>query len=366
VYQPIDTKTVTGYWYSYLLGREGESEGYDFYGNLREFRDFISREAVLLDPQPGQVIADMGCGTGLLTAALLKRIVDNEKTSVSGNVTRIVATDLIPEALNRTREKCRFLLGPEQLDYDRPDVVRRGSVSVHFAAANLEPDTSRPLCDFIRHRHLPVTFLKGRIDGLMDRVVDRWHAEGSAELAAYLRGDNTPQPPDTPEPDRAREIHLTARRIIDGTGVREDEIEPHSCDAVVASLFISYILNHDYLLYDFHRMLKPGGTVLVSSMRPDSDVSKIFTGYIEEVDAGAADASHRIAAKAMLNEAASLFELEEEGYFRFYTEDELRTLLSDAGFRDVRVVRSLGDPPQAYIATGIAIEDPPEPWEKYV
>lgn len=132
--------------------------------------------------------------------------------------------------------------------------------------------------------------------------------------------------------------------------------------AVAASLFISYVLNPDYLLTALHRTIKPGGKILLSSMRPDSDVSKIFTDYVHHLDSTAGVEPELAAARAMLNEAAALLELEEDGYFRFYTGDELRTLLENAGFLDVQVVTSLGDPPQAFIATGVAAAEPPNPW----
>ena len=59
------------------------------------------------------------------------------------------------------------------------------------------------------------------------------------------------------------------------------------------------------------------------------------------------------AARAMLNEAASLFTLEEEGYFKFYSADELVKLLETAGFQRIQVHSTMGWPPQAVVATGI-------------
>jgi hypothetical protein len=90
-------------------------------------------------------------------------------------------------------------------------------------------------------------------------------------------------------------------------------------------------------------------------MRPDSDLSMIFTDYIRRVDdqndgRGGPDGSR--GARGMLNEAATLFELEEDGYFRFYTSGELKGLLEGAGFIDVALRSSMGRPPQAIIATG--------------
>ena len=95
--------------------------------------------------------------------------------------------------------------------------------------------------------------------------------------------------------------------------------------------------NPDELLGEFFRILKPGGLMLSSSMKPDSDISEIFTSYIGKVRGRELKKdSNRDrdlnAARNMLNEASSLFQLEEDGYFRFYTAEELRHLVESAGF----------------------------------
>ena len=58
----------------------------------------------------------------------------------------------------------------------------------------------------------------------------------------------------------------------------------------------------------------------------------------------------------MLNEAATLFKLEEEGYFKFFSEKELVKMFKTAGFDQVQVFSSLGNPPQAFIVTGRKIK----------
>jgi ubiquinone/menaquinone biosynthesis C-methylase UbiE len=130
-------------------------------------------------------------------------------------------------------------------------------------------------------------------------------------------------------------------------------------DKIAASLFISYVYNPDLILRDFCRMLKPGGLLLVSSMKPDSDISTLFTDYITSVHSSlqySTSAEEReddlAAARAMLNEVAALFTLEEDGYFRFYAEEELASMFEAAGFIDIKTYRSLGDPAQAVIVTG--------------
>lgn len=394
VFQPLDAGEITAYWHSYLLGNRHDSEGYDFYDKLVEFRHFISAEAELLAPEPGQVIADIGCGTGLLTREILRLIARERETDRAGT-TEIVAVDLVPEALERANEKCRAVISEK----DNLD-----DVSLRFEIQNVEPNRFLPVLDFVENPDLPVRFLAGRIEGLPDSIVERWQRRDDAELEAFLRGTPDASPINLPEEPYARELNRASRFVrglltvgdlqtappglpdtvsappgeyrsddlvfrllsFGSSPVPERETTPRRVyDAVAASLFISYILNPDYLVAELHRSIKPGGRILLSSMRPDSDISKIFTDYIHRLNQGAEEDPQLAAAQAMLNEAAALFELEEDGYFRFYTGGELRVLLETAGFRDVTVVTSLGEPPQAFIATGIATAEPPQPWSNY-
>ena len=57
-------------------------------------------------------------------------------------------------------------------------------------------------------------------------------------------------------------------------------------------------------------------------------------------------------ARSMLNEAAALFSLEEDGWFRFFDENELITMMRNAGLTNIRTFESLGTPAQATIVTG--------------
>ena len=130
-------------------------------------------------------------------------------------------------------------------------------------------------------------------------------------------------------------------------------------DKIAASLFISYIYNPDLILEDFYRMLRSGGLLLVSSMKPDSDISTLFTEYVSSIrsadpnpTSGVGREDDLAAARAMLNEAAALFTLEEDGYFRFYSEDELAAMFEAAGFVEIKTYRSLGNPAQAVVVTG--------------
>jgi SAM-dependent methyltransferase len=129
-----------------------------------------------------------------------------------------------------------------------------------------------------------------------------------------------------------------------------------SFDKLIASLFISYLPNPDDLLSEFFRILRPGGLLLVSSMKPDSDVSEIFTSYVNQVQcrdpqtSGDRDRDLN-AARNMLNEASTIFQLEEDGFFCFYTAEELKQLVESVGFEVRNSVSAMGNPPQAVIVT---------------
>jgi hypothetical protein len=57
--------------------------------------------------------------------------------------------------------------------------------------------------------------------------------------------------------------------------------------------------------------------------------------------------------RAYTNSAAFFLRLAEEQTFRFFSPDQLRQMLEQAGFQSVEVQPSFGDPPQAHVAVGI-------------
>lgn len=359
------------YWYQYLMGNERNREGYDFYRNFAAFREFMRFQVELLEPEAGETVADIGCGTGVVTEAILQ-------LAAAGRVSlpaRIVGLDLVPEALEKARQKCELL--------QRHHRELRGC-RVEFLQRNLEPNRLLPIKEFLESENRDLEALRNRVEGLTGSHIEAIRkvltpevervlagAPVSPELAARLERELEPA-----ELEVLLELKDIAGYLNDAR--RESQKKPapkrlkldhfdrelelglpsQSFDRIVASLFISYIFNPDYLMAELRRILKPRGSLVISSMRPDSDVSTIFTEYVSEVrgseSGGEGRRSALEGAQAILSEAAALFELEEEGYFHFYTADELRALLESAGFVGVETFLSLGEPPQAVIARGFA------------
>jgi ubiquinone/menaquinone biosynthesis C-methylase UbiE len=387
-FRPVD------YWKHYLIG-QGNSVGYDFYKNIKEFREFLTLQSELVDLKNGEVFADIGCGTGIFIENMLLNLAGRKKNI---NDSRLVLVDLVREALDKSKAKCETIfhsyeaLVPKKIEYIQMD---------------LDPNRLIPVKKFMTDGSLDFNFLRNRIEGLMNTTIDRLLQNASARLYAIMKGSViTPDDSACLKDNFSDELYETivefnraarfvsknlfVHDLIDETSVHQGVITDDDYldlrtsdlifkhlnfsnngldlnlnfrdsyfDKIAASLFISYLYNPDDIMYDFYRMLKPGGRLLVSSMKPDSDISLIFTDYIDKVwkfDLADTDIKNQemnlTAARAMLNEAAGLFELEEEGYFRFYSEKELVSMFENAGFKHISVTTSLGKPEQAVIITG--------------
>ncbi|MBA7513966.1 hypothetical protein ES705_05984 [subsurface metagenome] len=395
---------VEQYWKEYLIGCTNNSYGYDFYRNIKDFRDFLSLEVNLLNPVDHDHIGDMGCGTGLLIDNMLHNLVRRHSPVKNLNIT---AVDLIPEALEKTKEKYEILCNSHNFLRD---------YKLEYIEMNLEPNRLIPVKEFLADTTLDLEFLRGRVEGLKNRTIDQLINKRSKKLFTLLRGALPAEPEleqlkkkltaneydtviDFNRAVRFLKRELTCRDlktpVLKVRGIRSAtsldtrqyshlrtgdlcfknlnfgnhglkvnlDFRDQLFSKIAASLFISYIFNADYLMTEFFRILQPGGTLLVSSMKPDSDISIIFTDYIKKIrDLELQDTEIKsldlnlTGARLMLNEAAALFELEEEGYFKFYNEEELSLLFAGAGFTDIRANHSLGNPPQAVIVTGIKRE----------
>jgi ubiquinone/menaquinone biosynthesis C-methylase UbiE/c-di-GMP-binding flagellar brake protein YcgR/pimeloyl-ACP methyl ester carboxylesterase len=392
----VDEVNKNEYWKEYLLGKNGSAVGYDFYKNYEEFNQFLSMQGSLIDLQNGEVMADMGCGTGIFIERMLE---DMASKGTDLSRAALVQVDLVHEALARTKEKIERL------------ATAYGSLMpgmVEYVQMDLEPNRLLPVKRFLDDRTLGIDYLRNRIEGLKNITIDRMAKSNSKNLADILRG--SPLTDDTraflkvhfsdEDYDAIIDLNRAARfltgnltyedlsrvSVLNGSTLQPDyyknlrasdvnfqglnfgnsglnlglNFNDGSFDKIAASLLISYLFNPDEIIHEFYRVLKPGGRLLVSSMLPDGDFSMIFTNYINKVqnlEVNNVDVNTREqtlkGAREMLNETASLFELEADGFFKFFNGDEIESLLNQTGFTDIHVESSIGKPPLAVIATGI-------------
>jgi SAM-dependent methyltransferase len=128
-------------------------------------------------------------------------------------------------------------------------------------------------------------------------------------------------------------------------------------DAALASLLVGYLGEPERFLRELARILRPGGRLVLSSLRRDADISKLFLDGLAEFSgreartalAGEATSHFDALVRSFLNDAARLLDLEEQGRFRFFDPGELEALVAEAGFTDVSSRVAFGDPPQAVV-----------------
>jgi ubiquinone/menaquinone biosynthesis C-methylase UbiE/dienelactone hydrolase len=362
-------------WADYLLGK-GEGElGFDVLEWVGAYRDFMADQVRALDTRPGHVVLDAGGGTGNFLATLLDAAVP-----LPG---RVEVTDLVPEALERARLKTRA-------------AALRAGLAVDFRVMSVEVSRLRPVERFVRGDVHGPEWLRGRIEGLDDATLDRILELYGPSMHAALRGaDLDDALADALSEHERRVIGELGRaaRLVRGR-LREDDLRSpgagglipartshlrfealafgdvavdeqlplgsEAYDRILASLLLPYVANPDETVRELYRALKPGGRLVVSSNRPDTDMSEIFTRLVEDVERGRVPAPPGMDRDRFLDElraytssAAFLLRLTEEQTFKFFPADQLRDMLGQAGFREIAIRPSFGHPPQAHVAVGL-------------
>lgn len=222
-------------------------------------------------------------------------------------------------------------------------------------------------------------FMREQIEALGlardERVIDLGSGTGAFLLgvAEQLRAA---MPLAICELDYVREGLVRARTRLDATGrgsllrsafiacdlsagksQRSIPFRSETYDAAIASLLISYVDDPVATLTEVWRVLKPGGRLVLSGLRRDADMSKLFVDALGEIarGGGASQLDGHAAidlersSRDFLNDATRLLDLEELGVFEFREATELSALIRASGFEVAKTWSSFGDPPQAVV-----------------
>ena len=295
-----------GFWKEHLFGAPGDDVGYDVFLEHPEYPRFLARQVELLDPRPGEHIADFGCGTGNLLLAMLDAYGGDGERGAPASLSFL---DLVPEGVERTREKVLAACAARGL----PAPELRGVV------ADLEVSRFAAIADFLEGRLWGVEGLVHRVEGLPFATAHKLAAAYGRELHAILRGEPA-------EPGRVRELcpalddreveialeigraarfllgrttagrpaarrlgargagartarHLRLRHLHFGDSTARLQLDlPDGCfDRIGSSLVLPYLYDPLASLREMHRLLQPGGTLVISSIRPNFDPSKLYT-----------------------------------------------------------------------------------------
>jgi ubiquinone/menaquinone biosynthesis C-methylase UbiE/CheY-like chemotaxis protein len=354
------------YWHRYLVG-DNNLLGFDIMAMSDDYQQLMQDQLLALELQPSDRLLDLGGGTGNFVEHLLE----------SGRElpAQITVADFIPDAMRQARQK--FV--------SRYDALK-------------EPGRLDLLClDMELSRFLPIQrFLDGEV-GTFEEMADKIEnltlesalkiqKAYSPRLHRILRGE-----PISPAFDewlkRQFDLHeyrtiidfnLAARYVRRLTnkkpalrrlalpgyleGTLHLPIRAGWYNKVLMSLVLSYIFNPGETLAEVRRIIRPGGRLVLSSMRPDTDASGPFTRLLEKIETMPEEALPPSwpkpllleSLRSFLNDAQALVDLEEAGTFDFFDSEKLESLLEGAGWEIERIIPSYGDPPQGYVVVARA------------
>jgi ubiquinone/menaquinone biosynthesis C-methylase UbiE len=338
------------WWGEYLLDDRGP--GFDILQRSPAYTSFMQRQADLAQVQ-GLRVLELGAGTGNMSARL-----------VQAQPSQLVITDLVPEAVQRIQDRYASLdhVKVQVLDIDGGpwlalDRFRRGELEDFGALVRRLPGAPADFAE--RANVLDRQALHALARGYDVHLDDLRMASNSPpelrevlqELALVARMAAEPFPDLSTlgtlqwlrpgPPDRRRGLPFASGQF----------------DRVVMSLVLSYLEEPHDALSEIWRVLAPGGTLVMSTLRRDADSSGIFLSLIDQLErapeAEVGDEATRAdliaAARRFLDRASDLFRLEEEGVYRFWDASEFTRLARLAGFERCHTELGFGEPAQGVI-----------------
>ncbi len=361
------------YWKTYLVGEKEKDLGIDILSMTDDYQQLMATQIDLLELSPEDVIADIGSGTGNFLRGLKNHPALGQRPME--NLVHLI--DFIPEALERGLEKSR----------DIQETHKRMTFQTHVV--DLELSRLLPFARYYRGEYAGLRELKGKVEGIPDYVFDQLESVYDSHLHRVLRGKPLTEsdfellearlsPSDMDLVVEFGQASRLARQAIEAGSCEEMLQEmrferlqlgrhlgqfrypfsSESIDKILCSIVLSYIFNPQEVICEMFRMLKPGGTVVLSSFRPDADMTLSYSRMIKKIEKmesspvpGYSRDELLQAVRDYANSAAALLRFGEDGAFRFFTEEELRQMVVSAGFCDINFVKSFGDPPQVIVCS---------------
>ncbi|MDR4508242.1 MAG: methyltransferase domain-containing protein [Candidatus Brocadiaceae bacterium] len=369
------------YWAGYLMGEEEEDDGYDALTVCEDYINFLECEYRALDIGKDHKVADIGCGTGNFGEIVVKYSLNANKP-----LPDLTLVDFVPEAMEKARTKYQALLGEKSKNF----------ITCHLC--DLEINRLIPVKQFLEGQFFSLDKLKCKINGLYDDTIELWKCHYSDMLHQILRGrplgnvetQYLKETFSTEEINFIKDMNLAAR-FLTGNVCDEDFYQTEESikgevttnmlkfhaldfgnsglnfslpftdnqfDRILSSLVLSYLKNPDVTFAEFVRCLKPGGRLVISSMKPDTDLSTIYLKLLQTVsqsDKYPEEKKSRLlnSIRKLGNSVGFLLTLVEECQFRFFSKEELLNFAHSNNLKEVELIESYGKPPQAFILSGV-------------
>ena len=340
------------YWKGYLLGGT-TGLGYDVWSLTPEY-DGLLNDTLGMTKLQNKRVLDLGSGTGNLSMKIFKQ-----------EPAALTCVDLVPEALERLRAKLApqapVTLVAASADGSPWVAARRwmqGDLhSFEALVASLPPTLARGFDDIKgRYNASLHTYLRGSQIDLATVAKEAGLSSAAARDLQNLRLICGLSVQKIDEAEARKHLTEGWPELLDGP--RGLPFDDGAFDVVTSSLVLSYMERVADTLYEVRRVLEPGGVFVCSTLVPDADSSKFFMNAIKhyesvpdrEIPQGMERAVILQALREFLDRGAGLLRLEEEGVFHFWSPEDFERLLVNAGFTDITLKSSFGDPSQAVIA----------------
>ena len=354
-------KDRSAYWQRYLIGEENFL-GFDIMGMSDDYQRLIQDQIEALELMPEDRLLDLGGGTGILVEHLLE---NNHLLPA-----HITIADLIQEALKKAQEKL-----------SKYSDILGETKRLDLMCLDLEFNRYLPVLRYLKGEISSFIELADRIEGMTLESAMMIQNSYSPRLHRIFRGESIDSALDdwlrsqfdvheyriiTDFNRAARYVRRSIKRKPQFQQlVFPGDLESHFhlpvkagyYNKILMSLVLSYLFNPNETLFEIRRIIKPGGRLVLSSMRPDTDASGPFTRLMEKIESMPAEAlpqewnKPRLldSLRAFLNDAQALVDLEEAGTFDFFDLEKLENLLEETGWDIVRTVPTFGEPPQGYV-----------------
>jgi len=120
-------------------------------------------------------------------------------------------------------------------------------------------------------------------------------------------------------------------------------LQDGSFDKICCNLVLSYVPDDASTLNELWRVLKPGGRMVVTSLKPHADLTEVYRAFLKM-----ADTDKEIEdARCLLANAGMIKAREVEGLYSFYSDKELESMLLQLGARRVHVASAFSN--QVYV-----------------
>lgn len=120
-----------------------------------------------------------------------------------------------------------------------------------------------------------------------------------------------------------------------------------SVHKICCSLVLSYLEEPLFCARELMRVLKPGGRIVVTSLKPYPDLSQIYRNFISQ----AKTERDILEARRLLSNTGRIRQKESEGHYSFYSDKELMALMVAIGGEKVKAYRSFGNQVNVVVAT---------------